>query len=250
MLMLREDYTTQARNYAAGAATTLEDHLRRGQLRGVEAKDHLFVEGDVKSEVYLVESGSLCLYKVLPDGRRQVIGFAFRGDIVGLHFSVLETCNAQATVATRVKCLPMLMLTSLARREPAIAVRMFETVSEQLTSTNEHLVSVVQRSALERVASFLLDLSMRNEARGLNATAIELSMTRADIADFLGLTIETVSRTLTKLRTLGLISIEQCTSIALQDVAELRRLADGGDAEPSAARPQPGAALANLLVAA
>ncbi len=250
MLMLRDDYTTHTRSLAAGAAQTLEDHLKRGQLRGIEAKDHVFVEGDLKSEVYLVESGALCLYKVLPDGRRQVIGFAFRGDVVGLHFGALETCNAQATVATRVRCLPMLQLSSLARKDPAIAIRMFETVSDQLNSANDHLVSVVQRSATERVASFLFDLSKRNETRALNDTAIELPMTRTDIADFLGLTIETVSRTFTKLRMLGLIAIEQCTSITLLDLDELRRLADGGVAKFPAAKHRAGGLSAGIMVAA
>lgn len=228
MLLLREDYGLAARAPACDPTGTLEDHLKRGQLRGVEAKDHLFVEGDLKSEVYLVESGALCLYKVLPDGRRQVIGFAFRGDIVGLHFGMLETCNAQATVATRVKGLSMMALTTLARRDPSVALGMFETVANQLNGLNEHLVCVVQRSATERVASFLLDLSRRNAARGADHCLIELPMTRADIADFLGLTIETVSRTLTKFRALDLIRIDQCTTITLEDRAELKRLADGG----------------------
>ena len=97
---------TQAAFQAPGRAFSLDDHLAHGTLRGIEAKEHLFTEGDAKAFVYKVVTGAVCLYKVLPDGRRQVIDFALPGDIIGIGWGPTETYNAQATVATRVRCIP------------------------------------------------------------------------------------------------------------------------------------------------
>lgn len=236
MLTMREDYSV-----AEGRApilpfqaktlrqASLADHMANAPLRGVEAKDHLFTEGETKTHVYQVVTGAVCLYKVLPDGRRQVIDFAYGGDMIGLGLGPVEACNAQATVATRVRCLPMSSLRSILRNEPAIAVKVCEALTQELTAIREHLVCVVQRSATERLVTFLLALSQRNRARDRDPATIELPMTRADIGDFLGLTIETVSRTFSKLKACGVLEIDQGTTIRLRDIAGLRALADGAE---------------------
>jgi CRP-like cAMP-binding protein len=233
MLTIRDDFNGSsssnvdlpftARPYAA----SLQDHLKRAPLRGIEAKDHVFAEGDPKSHIYQVVTGAVCLYKVLPDGRRQVIDFAYGGDFLSLSLGSVETYNAQATVATRVRCLSVSALSGLASRDPAIAMRICEAVSAELAAVRDHLVCVVQRSATERVVTFLLALSERNNARNRDCDTLELPMTRADIGDFLGLTIETVSRTFTKLKCRGLIEISQGTTIRLRDTEGLRAMADG-----------------------
>lgn len=240
MLTLREDYQSKEfhtpfspmRAHQPGCLpaytpVSLADHLDRAPLRGIEAKDHIFTEGDPKLHIYQVVTGAVCLYKVLPDGRRQVIDFAYAGDIIGLGLSDREGYNAQATVATRVTCMPVSALQVIASKDPGIAMRMCEALSEELTAIRDHLVCVVQRSATERLVTFLLALSRRNKARGRDADTLELPMTRTDIGDFLGLTIETVSRTFSKLKALGLIEIDQGTTIRLIGISELIALADG-----------------------
>jgi len=232
MLMIREDYNVHDRgcfvaNPPVPTPASINDHLSRAPLRGIEAKDHVFSEGDPKSHVYQVVTGAVCLYKVLPDGRRQVIDFAYGGDIISLGLGRFETCNAQATVATRVRCLPLAALSGLARRDPMFALRMCEAMSDELSAVRDHLVCVVQRSATERLATFLLVLSRRNTRCGRDPLTIELPMTRTDIGDFLGLTIETVSRTFTKLKGLGLIEINQGTTIRIIDNEGLNAMADG-----------------------
>lgn len=234
MLTIREDFNVHSYGHVAAAFPTLrpapgtlQDHLKRAPLRGIEAKDHVFTQGDPKSHIYQVVTGAVCLYKVLADGRRQVIDFAYGGDILSLGLGSTETCNAQATIATRVRCLPVPALSGLARRDPAIAMLMCEAMSDELAAAREHLICVVQRSATERLVTFLLALSQRSKARNGDARTIELPMTRADIGDFLGLTIETVSRTFTKLKCLGLIEINQGTTIKLCDIAGLKAMADG-----------------------
>jgi CRP-like cAMP-binding protein len=231
MLTLRDDYTvagacTRPATPAQGlpVPVTLDEHMHRAPLRCVEAKDHVFTEGDAKTHVYAVVTGAVSLYKVLADGRRQVIDFALAGDVVGLGLSRIETYNAQATTATRVRCLPVSALSFLVRHDPAIATTVCEVLSEELSSLREHLVCVVHRSALERVATFLLDISQRNGHRDRDPLNFELPMTRTDIGDFLGLTIETVSRTLTKLKTMQIIAIDQCSSVRICNLDSLRSL--------------------------
>ena len=205
----------------ACSATSLDDHLAQGTLRGIEPKEHVFTEGDTRTHAYKVVTGALCLYKVLPDGRRQVIDFAYPGDMIGLGAGSAETCNAQATMPTRVRCVPVASLRNAAGQDPRLALRLLEVLSQELDGMREHLVCVGQRSATERLVMFLLLLSRRNATRGGDPETIDLRMTRADIGDFLGLTIETVSRTFTKLKSRGLIEIDQGTTIRLVDIEAL-----------------------------
>ena len=205
----------------------LDDYFARGTVRGIEAKEHVFTEGDPKSNIYKILSGAVCLYNVLPDGRRQVIDFAYAGDTIGLGMADVETLNAQATVPTRVKCLPVGSLQSLADANPQFAFTLYQALSNELTSLRDHIVCVGQRSAVERLAGFLLTLSRRNARRGTDPLEIELPMTRTDIGDFLGLTIETVSRTFTRLKAMGLIEIDQGTTIRVLDIVRLESLSEG-----------------------
>lgn len=208
-------------------STGLDDFMARGTLRGIAAKEHMFTEGDQRAFVYKILSGAICLYKLLPDGRRQVIGFAYAGDLIGLSMTGCETLNAQAMVATRVKCLPIAALSQMADRDPSIAHTLYEALSNELSSVREHLVCVGQRTAMERLATFLLTLSQRNERHGNDPDIVDLPMSRTDIGDFLGLTIETVSRTFTKLKLSGIIEIDQGTTIRIMDSEHLKVLVDG-----------------------
>jgi CRP/FNR family transcriptional regulator len=210
------------------APHTLDEHLSRAPLRGVEAKDHVFTEGDARSHVYRIETGAVCLYKVLSDGRRQVLGFAYPGDLVGLGAPGAHQFNAQATKSSRLRALPWGTVQKIARHDPELGIKLYEMISEELAAARDLLMSTGQRTATERLAVFLLAMSRRNERRGQKPTVIDLPMTRSDIGDFLGLTIETVSRTFTKLRHLRVIDLAQCARVQLLDVDALQRLAGGG----------------------
>lgn len=206
---------------------SIERQWTNGLVRRIEPKAHLFTEGDAKTHVFMVASGAVCLYKVLADGRRQVIEFAFEGDLIGLCSAPVEACSAQALVLTRLKCLPFAILLKAAQQDAKVALGLYQALSHELAATREHALCVGQRGAIERLATFLVMLSKRNGERGVDPQSIQLPMTRADIADFLGLTIETVSRTLSKLRARGLIQIDEITTIRLMNVDELRGLAEG-----------------------
>jgi len=208
-----------------------ERTLAQASLRRVEAKEFVFAEGDPITHVFRVETGAVALYKILVDGRRQVVGFAYPGDLLGLGAHGQHVMNAQAIKPTRLRCLAMATLTQSAAKDPTFGFKLYEALGRELAATRDLMLTTGQRSATERVVSFLLAFSHRSQRNGQNPTEFELPMTRADIGDFLGLTIETVSRTFTKLKTLGLIELPQSNRVKLVDIDELESLASGEDQE-------------------
>jgi len=194
----------------------------------------------VASHVYRVEVGHICIYRMMSDGRRQVVDFAYPGDIIGLGAIGDHADGAQAMELTIVRAMPIATLRELAQSDPRLSAKLYEALSRELLAARELLFTVSQRTAAERLATFLLTLSRRAGRRGANPFEFVLPMTRTDIADFLGLTIETVSRTLTKLRQDGVIDLEQCILVSITDPEALSRLAQGGatgGATGGAARP-------------
>ena len=212
----------------APAAQSLDTHLGCAPVRAVDAKEHVFMEGDERSHLYRVESGAICLYKVMPDGRRQVLWFAYPGDLFGLGCLDTHQFNAQATKPTRIRCLQWGAVKQAARHDARLGLRLYEAISQELAAAHDLLLSTGQRSAIERVAAFLLAMSRRNARNGKDATVIDLPMTRTDIGDFLGLTIETVSRTFTKLRQQRIIDLAQSARVHVLDIRAVEELAEGG----------------------
>jgi CRP/FNR family transcriptional regulator len=203
----------------------LEDCLGQATLRKLECKEHVFCEGDPRIHVFRIEEGVVAIYKTLSDGRRQIIDFAYPGDLIGLGVLSEHVLSAQATCSSKVRCLSVAALERAAEADANLALKLYKAVCQELAATRSLLVTVGQRSAMERIASFLLMLQ-RRAGDGTGHT-ITLSMRRSDIADLLGLTIETVSRTLTKLRTMSIIDIKHGTTVHLRDLARLEELAKG-----------------------
>ena len=219
-------FVARARGTESEQAESLEERMARAPVRPVEAKKHVFTEGDQRSHLYRVESGMICLYKVLPDGRRQVLGFAHPGDLLGLEPSGAHQFNAQATRLSRLRCLPW-RVEYAARRDPAFATAVWELIAQELARAHDLLLAIGNRSATERVAAFLRGLARRNEREGDDPTVIVLSMTRSDIGDLLALTIETVSRIFGKLRRREIIDLAQSSHVHIRDIEALERLATG-----------------------
>ena len=216
---------------AESARTTggFERTLAQASLRRVEAKEFVFAEGDPTTHVFRVETGAVALYKVLADGRRQIVGFAYPGDLIGLGAQGEHVMNAQAIKPTRLRCLAMATLKQSAAKDPTLGFKLYEAVARELAATRDLMLTTGQRNATERVVSFLLAFSRRSERNGQSPSEFDLPMTRADIGDFLGLTIETVSRTFSKLKMLGIIELPHSNHVKLVDIEALERLADGED---------------------
>ena len=228
MLATNQQYGSRWYSKSSGAAAepkanrSLEDRLTHASERRIEAKEHVFCEGDPRTHVYRVEEGVIAIYKSLFDGRRRIIDFAYPGDFIGLGVLGEHIMSAQATCAARVRCLSASALESLAETDASLALKLYKSVCQDLVAARSLLVTVGQRSAIERVAAFLLTLHRRT-----GSDVVKLSMRRSDIADLLGLTIETVSRTLTKLRDMDVIDAEQGgTTVTLRDLERLRDLAN------------------------
>lgn len=214
---------------AQSASVVLAEQMPPGALRQVAAKEHLFVEGDRKTLVYQVVTGTLALYKMLRDGRRQVFRFASAGDLVALSFAPIETASAQATAPTIVKCIPLSAMARTAEQSPRFARLVCDALCAEMAAMRDHLASLGQDGAGARVARFLLNMAEKAQAEGGDGRIVHLAMTRADIGDFLGLTLESVSRALSAFKARRVIGIERGTMIHIKRPDHLELAADGDD---------------------
>lgn len=171
----------------------------------VESGTVVFYEGDPAEHVFNVTSGSVRLSKLLPDGRRQITGFLFPGDFLGLAFNETYSYSAEAIQPAELCRFPRTGFEKMLDGHPRMERRLLGLASNELATAQDQMVLLGRKTAREKLASFLIMLSRRAERRGQGANPVNVPMTRTDIADYLGLTIETVSRTFTDLRKSGLI---------------------------------------------
>ncbi|CAO3402557.1 helix-turn-helix domain-containing protein [Azospirillum sp. 11R-A] len=202
-----------------------------GHAKVYERETTVFTEGDAAGSVFRVMSGMVRLYKMLPDGRRQIIGFLQAGDMMGLAFAAQYLYTAETVTATTIQRIPRLELDALMDAQPAFARKLLSATTSELMAAQDQMVLLGRKTAAEKVATFLLRLSDRKcggkgDGKGDDRT-IDLPMGRSDIADHLGLTTETVSRTLTKLKSSRLIRILVGGKLDLLDRDALADLAGG-----------------------
>jgi CRP/FNR family transcriptional regulator len=158
----------------------------------------LFTAGQLAHSVHNLTAGVARLYKLLPDGRRQVIGFALPGDFIGTAPSDRYTFSADAIDAVTACRVPREAVTHFIGQKPHFLIQINEFAARELMLAQEQMVLLGRRTAEEKVASFLVGWRKRLAQIGDERQTIALPMSRQDIADYLGLTIETVSRTLTR----------------------------------------------------
>jgi CRP/FNR family transcriptional regulator, nitrogen fixation regulation protein len=190
-----------------------------GAVMSFPRNSEIFGENEPADYVYRVISGSVRTYKILSDGRRQVGGFYLPGDIFGLEFADEHTFSAEAIADAKVVVVKRSAITALSGRDPVIGRELFALTGRELRRVQDRVLLLV-KSAQERVASFLLEMAERAGA----GNTVELPMSRQDIADYLGLTIETVSRTLTSLESAATIEVPTSRRIVLRDRSTLSRL--------------------------
>jgi CRP/FNR family transcriptional regulator, nitrogen fixation regulation protein len=178
----------------------------------------IFGEGEPADYLYKVISGSVRTYKITRDGRRQVGGFYMPGDIFGLEFAHEHTLSAEAISDTKVLVVKRTALNSLAGRNVSIAQQLLALTGRELRCVQDRILLLIE-SAQERVAGFLLEMAERTS----EGNTIDLPMSRQDIADYLGLSIETISRTLSALETSAAIEISTSSRrIVLRNRAALK----------------------------
>ena len=200
---------------AAESGAALEQSIQRKLYRPGEV---LYWEGDRSHSIYWIVAGTVKCYKLLSNGRTQITRFAARGDFLAMSSFETHDGSAEALTTCPAIQIPRKVLETAADGDPLLHRQIIRILSSELQSSRRQVLLLGRMHAVERLSNFLLDFADRSVSRGSgDGTVVELPMTRADIADFLGLTIETVSRVLNKLKRDGLISMERPTVIRLLD---------------------------------
>lgn len=185
----------------------------------------LFAEGNPARHVFSIARGTVSLSKALADGRRQIIGFLFDGDFIGLAHGETYTCTAEALTPVEACRFPRERFDRYMGEHPHVERRLLQIASTELAAAQDQMLLLGRKTALERVASFLVRLSDRAVAHARSGNPVALPMTRVEIADYLGLTIETVSRTFTRLRKAGAIELAEVDVVQIKSEPALRALA-------------------------
>lgn len=185
------------------------------------------VEGDPIEHYFRVLSGTVRLYKSIADGRRQVIDFLGEGDCFGLTGLTRHGATVEAVSRCTMVRYPRHNLSAAIQCDPALACRLFELACAELGRAQRQMLLLGRKTAEERIASFLLSLAECADAVPDGRAAIRLVMSRQDMGDYLGLTIETVSRTFSRFRREGLIALPSPQEVVLLRLEALRTLAEG-----------------------
>lgn len=188
-------------------------------------------EGDIARDFFVVTEGTIRLFTLLPDGRRQVTGFAERGSFLGLAADDTYAFGAEALTPVHLCRFPHVAMTRLTERFPHLEQRLRREASRELARSHARMTLLGRKSAQERLASFLMErIGCHHRITGLDTgteLALTLPMPRSDIADYLGLTIETISRVLSLFKREGLINIHGITHIDVLRPERIHRIAEG-----------------------
>jgi CRP/FNR family transcriptional regulator, nitrogen fixation regulation protein len=191
-----------------------------GACRRFARDETVFVQGETADHVYQVISGAVRTSSMLRDGRRQIDQFHFVGDYLGLEMSEVHRVTAEAMADASVRMIRRRTLGELVAKRGDVAQALFRLTAESLQRSQGHVMMLGRRSASERVAGLLLDIAERTQADA----ELDVPMSRQDMADYLGLTIETVSRTLTILEDDGLIDRPNPRHVVLKDRRALEHM--------------------------
>jgi len=208
----------------SGDLDRLDNVIKRRQ--SVNKSAFLFRMGESLKSVYAVRSGSFKTYLTNPDGTEQIIGFSLPGELLGMD-AISENehvCSAKALETSNVCEIPFERLELLAREIPNLQHQLFRLMSKEIQQDQNSMLLLAQMPAETRLASFLLGMSERLNKRGYAASEFNLSMSRGDIANLLGMAVETISRLLGQFQDSGLLSVER-KHITILNLDKLRRLA-------------------------
>jgi CRP/FNR family transcriptional regulator len=208
-------------------------HLSKHTSKHVfESEQELMAAGEDIHRYSNILSGVVKLTKMMSDGRQQIVGLQFAPDFLGRPFRRQSDVVAEAATDVRVCSFPRNVIEDLTRQSPEMEHRLHEQTLKELDEAREWMLTLGRKNANEKVSSFLLLIATHHDPEARNhhsQISFELPLKRSDIADFLGLTIETVSRQLTKLRKAGLIQIENTRTVIVNDLHALRHACQASD---------------------
>jgi CRP/FNR family nitrogen fixation transcriptional regulator len=216
--MIVQSHSNRATQTANIASATVEISLF-GDCPGVvgvgsiyQQNEEIYGEGEPADQVYKVVRGVVRTYKLLDDGRRQIAAFYFPGDIFGLEPSEDYGATAEAVVTAHVAVFQRRQIHAAASRSVEVARELWSRAALNLHHAESHMLLLGRKTALERVEAFLVEMSQRSQRAG----HLNLPMSRRDIADYLGLTLETVSRALSQLQSEGGLQLSGARKIELR----------------------------------
>lgn len=205
-------------------SAALKEFRETGIAVHYEAGETIVFESDTATSVFSLTSGLLRLSKLLPDGRRQIAGFLFPGDFLGITMEEEHAFTAEAIAPSTLCRFPRARFDAFVAAHSNLESRLYAVAAHELAATRQQLVLLGRKTATERLASFLLMLAGRSN-HSLQEELV-LPMSRSDIADYLGLRIETVSRELTGLKTSRTIRLTGRQTLQILDRNRLQELAE------------------------
>jgi CRP/FNR family transcriptional regulator len=210
-------------------AATLAGMRGLGTMQRLEPEQSVFHEGDPAQRVFMVSHGALKLYTLLADGRRQVTGFMFPGDFLGISVDEEYAFTVEALENSELWWFSRESFDRFLAEHPQVERELYRLAAHELAEAQRQMVLLGRKAADERLASFFLSLLERAErVSGRHENAFDLPMSRIDIADYLGLTKETVSRMLAELRGRRVIRLQTQNRVEVIDRDGLREIAEGG----------------------
>ncbi|WP_158969331.1 fumarate/nitrate reduction transcriptional regulator Fnr [Paraglaciecola sp. L3A3] len=204
----------------------LNNIIQRG--KPLNKGEYLFRVNDPFTSVYAVRSGALKTHFVTENGAEQITGFYLPGEILGMDGLGTDLhCNSVQALETSSVCkIPFNRLEELSTKLPSLQRHFLQLMSREITQEQQMVGLLNKQNAESRIASLLLSISSRNSRRGLSGSTFILPMSRKDLGNYLGLTIETVSRIFSRLQKNELIAVEQ-KEVSILDIAALQKLAKG-----------------------
>lgn len=206
-------------------------------IRALECDQMLFEAGDGKTNLFRIERGMICLFKVRWDGRRDVIEFAFPGDIVGLGFLATHTCSAQAVVETRVRCLPLDAADRIDPDDARAVARYNAAITREFDFRRASLVAGSRERPAARLAALLLVLSRRNGEEGRDPTLIDGLIDAEIVAGQLGLSIDQLALAAVQLEARGCVRAAPGHCMRLTNMQALEAMTNHAEAKPSSHAP-------------
>jgi CRP/FNR family transcriptional regulator, anaerobic regulatory protein len=197
-----------------------------GDRISCNAGQYLYSEGDLAQSAFALQDGLIMLERLASDGARQVISFVFPGDFIGIALDGRHLVSAKCLKPSRLWRYPMGKLAQLMDQRPRIDQAMRTVTNRILAHTLDQLCVLGRMTARERIVYFLLHLAERTGTVTQTPMLIDVPMTRIDMADYLGITVETVSRTISQLRREGILALPEPHRIAIVELAAVEMIAE------------------------
>jgi CRP/FNR family transcriptional regulator len=235
IVMLSANHAVQAQNYNEIAVVCgadpicLQSLFRKLPVEQLETGRSLFFEGDPAKHLFELVEGVLRIVKIMADGRRVITGFLFPGDLVGVSLRNHYLYSAEAVTPAKLRRFSRKTFEDIVSGSPELRPQLFARLCDEMAAAQDQMVLLSCKNAEERLCSFLLQQLRRKQEQDRSASVVDLPMTRLDIADYLGLTIETISRTVTKLTNRGIINPVGRHSIHIAKPGMLAHLAGDGE---------------------